>query len=146
MANEYFYFKPTAETWVAFLSAVLMVPIYYMGTHAPNELVFVLVFSLLGNLMLNVVFPVCYILWVKKSTLADLGIRRVYWKTSLLISCVLAALFLHPLLAINPSGTLMWHHLLFNALSLWEPFFVYGWLLLCFDRAFGAVFGVFNLI
>jgi len=33
-------------------------------------------------------------------------------------------------------------HLLFNAVILWEPFFVYAWLQLRFDRAFGIVPGV----
>lgn len=45
-------------------------------------------------------------------------------------------------------------HLLVNALALWEPFFVFGWLQLRFERAFGVLpgavlaalsFGVYHL-
>ncbi len=38
--------------------------------------------------------------------------------------------------------TMVLHQIIFNGLSLWEVFFVYAWLLLCFDRAFGAIFAV----
>ena len=52
---------------------------------------------------------------------------------------MLALLSCHQLFALHVTTQQFTTHLIFNALSLWEPFFVYGWLLLCFDRAFGAI-------
>ena len=143
MLNFFFRFNPTTETIVATSSAMLMIPVYFIGTHYHN-LMGLFIFTLFGNLLLNVLFPIYYITFIKKSTLADIGITKHLWKTSLLLSLILAGISIPQLLhfATKHSWTMIIHHLVFNGLSLWEPFFVFGWLLLCFDRAFGAVFGV----
>jgi hypothetical protein len=58
-----------------------------------------------------------------------------------LISGVLAALMALRLRA--SLATMDWvPHLLFNAVILWEPFFVHGWLQLRFERAFGILPGI----
>ena len=59
----------------------------------------------------------------------------------LVIGIVLACLFAKPLFDIV-AGPAIVPHLLTNACMFWEPFFVFGWLFLAFDRAFGSVPGI----
>ena len=56
-----------------------------------NPLISMIIFGVLGNLVMNVLLPTCYIVGVKKSTLSDLGIQRAHL-TSLAISILLAAI------------------------------------------------------
>ena len=120
-----------------------MIPVYYIGSHSQshqiNPVLGMIIFSVLGNLLLNVLLPAYFIVFIKQSSLSDLGITHKYLKTSLLISLMLALLSCHQLFCITRHHPATYHPFNFNALSLWEPFFVYGWLLLCFDRAFGAI-------
>jgi|GEM_PF-4316958 len=66
---------------------------------------------------------------------------RNRWIPSLIIGIILAALFLSRLVALYPGPGLL-PHLIVNACMVWEPFFVFGWILLCFDRAFGIISGI----
>jgi hypothetical protein len=63
--------QPGQDTLVAFITALLMIPVYFVGTHVLNAAVTTIVFILLGNVLLNVLFPVFYILRVRGEGLAD---------------------------------------------------------------------------
>ncbi len=137
--------QPGQDTFVALISAVLMIPVYYAGTHIKETVVNTLVFVVLGNVVLNVLFPVFYLLRVRGEGLADVGITTRKWKIAAVISLALSAVSwfgLQRIIAQTP-GVDPVPQLLVNGLILWEPFFVFGWLQLRFERAFGILPAIF---
>jgi hypothetical protein len=84
------------------------------------------------------------VLVVRREGLNQLGITRRWWWLALLSSVVVSVLFwprLQQVAAQHPDIDLL-PLLLANGLILWEPFFVYGWLQLRFERAFGVIPGI----
>ncbi len=57
-----FRWQPGRDTLVALVTAVLMIPIYYDGTHIADPTLNTLIFGLVGNVVLGVLFPVYYLL------------------------------------------------------------------------------------
>lgn len=134
------------DTLVAAATAVAMLAIYFTNWHieAASVLARGLVFAVLGSLLLNVLFPAYYILRVRGEGLAELGLRADNWGSALLVSGLLVLVHLPGFVAAvreHPEARLL-PHLLFNGLILWEPFFVYGWLQLRYERAFGVLPGI----
>jgi len=135
-------FDPGLGTAVAVVTAVLMIGVYYANTHFGFEqpAVFFIVFLGIGHLLLNTAIPAFVVFVLCKEGWSGLGIRRENALLSLVISAVLAMLFVRGLLDSlegfdgNPIP-----HIVFNGISLWEPLFVYGWLQLRFEKAFGFV-------
>lgn len=133
---------PNRDTAVAVASLLLMVPAYYAATHwLHSELTGIVVFGVLTNLMLNVLLPVWWIAYYRRWPLSELGITTRRWLPSLAIGIALAAFSAFRFWQMA-AGIDWLPHVLFNAVCLWEPLFVYGWLQLRFDRAFGIVPGV----
>ena len=133
--------QPGADTAVALLTAVLMVGLYYANAHAQNAVFSLIVFVILTNGILNVLFPAYYVLVVRKEGLNQLGITRRLWWLALLLSVASLLISwsrLQQVVVQHPDADLV-PLLLFNGLILWEPFFVYGWLQLRFERAFGVI-------
>jgi hypothetical protein len=137
--SAWFRWEPGRDTGVAILSALVMIPLYYLSVHTTGWAGTAVTF--VQMVLLGVVFPVWWLVWHRKQSLADLGITRAHAPLSLAAGIVLAILFSHPLLA-RVSGEAVIPHLLVNACMFWEPFFVFGWLLLTFNRAFGIVMGI----
>ncbi|MCY2991755.1 MAG: LssY C-terminal domain-containing protein [Planctomycetota bacterium] len=147
---------PGKDTITALLTAVAMLPVYYLGVHGRGSLVGVVGFVILGNGILNVLFPAYYLLIYRKESPSDLGLTKERLWLSLAISVLCSALFWPRLLTeiqSHPNAHLT-PHLLYNGLALWEPFFLFGWIQLRFERAFGilpgiivaaALFGAFHL-
>jgi membrane protease YdiL (CAAX protease family) len=134
---------PAADTGVALLTALLMIPVYYVGTHS-HGMASLLVFVVLGNGVLNVLFPAWYVLRLRREPAAELGITtKRLWLAVLLsaICCLFAWKGLQREMALHHGVDLL-PQLIFNGVILWEPFFVFGWLQLRFERAFGIVPGV----
>ena len=77
----------------------------------------------------------------RRQPLSELGITTRRWLPSLLIGAGFAAFSLFRLRQMA-AGIDWLPHVLFNAVILWEPFFVHAWLQLRYDRAFGIVPGV----
>lgn len=139
-----FRWQPGQDTLIAFITALLMIPLYFVGTHIQNVAVTTIVFILLGNVLLNVLFPVFYILRVRGEGLADVGITARKWWIAAIISIAISAvswLGLQRIIAQTP-GVDPVPQILYNGLILWEPFFVFGWLQLRFERAFGILPGI----
>jgi hypothetical protein len=136
--------QPGRDTVTALVTAVAMVPVYYLGVHGRGNLVGVAGFVILGNGILNVLFPAYYLLVYRREEPAELGLTHERLWLALGLSAVCSALF-WPRLAtemqLHPSADLV-PHLLFNGLSLWGPLFVFGWLQLRLERAFGILPGV----
>lgn len=91
-----------------------------------------------GILIFGTVIPAWTILRYRREGWAGLGIRRRFLIISLLISAVLGAGSAFQVVALAAeTGTSVLPHLLANLLVLWEPLFVFGWLYLRWERAFG---------
>jgi membrane protease YdiL (CAAX protease family) len=136
--------RPRSDTAVALLTAVLMVGLYYANTRAQGPVFSLVVFVILTNGVLNVLFPAYYVLVVRREGLAQLGITKRWWWLALLLSLLVSVLFLPQLQQVaaqHPNIDLV-PLVLANGLILWEPFFVYGWLQLRFERAFGVIPGI----
>jgi membrane protease YdiL (CAAX protease family) len=137
------HWTPAADTGVALLTALLMIPVYYVGTHT-HGMTSLLVFVIFGNGVLNVLFPAWYVMRIRREPASELGITtRRLWLAVLLsaICCLFAWKGLEREMASHPGVELL-PQLIFNGVILWEPFFVFGWLQLRFERAFGIVPGV----
>lgn len=133
---------PNLDTAVASASLLLMILAYYATTHwLISQVAVVLVFGILTNLILNVLLPVWWIVYHRRQPLSELGVTTKRLLPSLLIGAGLAGFSAFRLWQMA-DGVNWLPHLLFNALCFWEPFFVYGWLQLRFERAFGVVPGV----
>jgi hypothetical protein len=119
-----------------------MIALYWTTTHLlAGGWDDVLVFGVLTNIGINMLFPVWWIAYHRKKPLSELGITTRHWLPSLVIGLVLAALSSVRLWQME-AGVNLLPHVLFNGIILWEPFFVFSWLQLRFDRAFGIVPGV----
>ena len=139
---RWFTWSPGGDTLIALLTEIAMIALYWITTHLlGGGWDGVLFFGVLTNLGLNVLFPVWWIAYHRKQPLSELGITTRRWLPSLLIGVVLAA-FSSVRLRQMAIGVNWLPHVLFNAVILWEPFFVFSWLQLRFDRAFGIVPGV----
>jgi len=137
--NKWIRWTPNVDTAIAFASLPLMVLAYYAATHwLISQVVAIAVFGILTNLILNVLLPVWWIIYYRRQPLSELGITTERWLSSLLISTGVASASAFRLWQMV-AGIDWLPHLLFNAVCFWEPFFVYGWLQLRFDRAFGIV-------
>ena len=136
--------RPQGDTAVALLTAVLMVGLYYANTRAQSPVFSLVVFVVLTNGILNLLFPAYYVLVVRKEGLNQLGITKRWWWLALLLSVVVSVLSwpqLQQVVVEQPDIDLL-PLLVANGLILWEPFFVYGWLQLRFERAFGLIPGI----
>jgi membrane protease YdiL (CAAX protease family) len=136
--------QPSQDTVVALLTALLMIPVFYVGTHDTTGIVGLLVFVILGNGILNVLFPAYYLLVVRKERPQELGITtdRLWLAVGLsLVWGLMSWVGLQKEARLHPEADLL-PQLVFNGLILWEPFFVYGWLQLRFERAFGMLPGI----
>lgn len=137
-------FEPGADTALAFGTAVVFPFIYFFGAHTSSALASFLVFTVLGTGILCVLFPAFYMLVLRGAPLESLGITSRRWWLALVISLIFAAGSLPTVLeaAEQTPGAELAPHLLVNGLILWEPFFVFGWLQLRFERAFGILPGI----
>ena len=140
--SHWFAWSPNSGTLVALLTEIAMIATYWATTHLlSGGWGGVLVFGVLTNLGLNVLFPVWWIAHHRKQPLSELGITTRRWLPSLLAGAALAVCSSSRLRQME-IGTDWLPHVLFNAVILWEPFFVFSWLQLRFDRAFGIVPGI----
>lgn len=144
--KTFFKFEPTKETLIALTSAIIMIGIYYGTTvmihHQFNNFLIYFVFGLFGNLILNVCFPVYYTLFVTREPLSSLGITKKKLVLSLQLSvflCVLQYQTSFRFVFNDLPANLLIPHVLFNAIILWETFFVYGWLQTRYEKAFGKI-------
>lgn len=141
--NRWFKWEPGRDTLVAVATDIAMWAIYFANSHLPsgNGIARLIIFVILGTLFLDVLFPAWYVLRVRGEPLSELGITTDRWWIALITSAALVLLLIpgfkqtvasHPDVQVVP-------HLIYNGIILWEPFFVYGWLQLRFERAFGIV-------
>lgn len=141
--KKWFVWNPSIDTVVAFLTIALMVGGgYYLMVHLPEGSLVKTVYEMILTFLI-VVFPVWWLLWRGNSSLKDLGIKKKGAVLSLIISVLITAYFLsYALSEYSFYGSNLIPHFLTNALILWEPFFIFSWLQLRFDKAFGIIPGI----
>lgn len=134
--------EPTRDTGVAAVTVVVMLGAFFTLNHLPSGGVLNSGYELV-MFSLVVIFPVWWLVWRQGRPWSELGITKKHWMSSLVIGL---AIFLFFLLGLwkqyGDKGIDLYAMLAFNLVGLWEPFFVYGWLQLRFDRAFGIVPGI----
>lgn len=74
----------------------------------------------------------------------QIGISRRRWFPSLLVSLIVVWRLIPRVLGVlsNIPAELVLPPVIFNSLCFWEPFFVFCWIQLRFERAFGVLPGI----
>jgi hypothetical protein len=141
--KRWFAYNPTPDTAAAVATALIMsCGGYYLLVHLPEGSTLQLVYRVIFELLL-VIFPVWWICHHKKESFAEIGFTRKNLEKSLLISIVITLIFLYFVFRhFSSYGIALVPHFLMNAIILWEPFFLFSWLQLRFDRAFGIIPGI----
>lgn len=141
--RRWFGWSPDRDTAVAVITALIMCGGgYYLLVHLPAGSAVQLAYRVIFELLL-VAFPVFWICHHRKGTLRDLGITKERLGPSIAISIALTGIFLFFVLRhFSSYGAALVPHFLTNAIILWEPFFLFAWLQLRFDRAFGIIPGI----
>jgi MFS family permease len=129
----------------AFTSVLAMWLVYYLGTKAPAHIE-LFIFGVGVILLLSTLLPAIYVKLYEQGDLSDLGIHARRIKLLMGISAFfgLGSLFYYFELAngnnINNGEALRF--LLWSLLALWEVIFVFGWLQIRYEKAFGSVAGI----
>jgi len=141
--KKWFAWNPSIDTAVALITVLLMIGgIYYLMVHLPQGSAIKTIYNFIVTFLL-VIFPVWWILAYRGGSLKDLGIKKAGLIPSLIISILITAYFLYYALSTYSFyGYSLIPHFLTNALILWEPFFIFCWLQLRFDKAFGIIPGI----
>ena len=141
-SHPWFVWRPSADTGVAFVTAVLWIGAYYLLTHTGGTIFSTAYYT--AALLACVIFPLWWVCRYRARPISEIGITLLRWKESLIISIIVGIPFLW--LTITQYGArygdALIPHLLVNALMLWEPFFVFCWLELEFGRSFGIIPGI----
>lgn len=141
--KKWFSWNPSKDTIVALITALIMIGGgYYLMVHLPPGSAIKTVYEVILTFLL-VVFPVWWLLCREDGSLEDLGIKKEGLVTSLIISLLITSYFLYYALSqYSFYGSSLIPHFITNALILWEPFFIFCWLQLRFDKAFGIIPGI----
>ena len=139
-----FRFAPGADTWWAFATIPLMWAAYWgNGQLQSNPVAALAVYFVLGNLIICTLIPAWVVSRLRREGAPGLGFTRFRLGIALLVSAVLGLGSLpYYFMIASASGVDPVQHLAYNLVILWEPLFVYGWLLLRFRRAFGWLPGI----
>jgi len=141
--KRWFAYNPTPDTAAAIATALIMCcGGYYLLVHLPEGSTLQLVYRVIFELLL-VIFPVWWICHHNNESLDGLGFTWKNLEKSLIISIVITLVFLYFVFRhFSSYGIALVPHFLMNAIILWEPFFLFAWLQLRFDRAFGIIPGI----
>jgi len=140
-----FRFDPGWDTAVALGTLLVFWPIYYIGWNVETTSAFVFS-TVVGTMFIAVLLPVYYVIVLRTEPLSNLGFTAEGWQRAVVVS-VLFVLVTAPSFWFEgyteqfaiPDLTV---HLVTNGLLLWEPVFVYGWLQIRYEKAFGTVPGI----
>lgn len=123
---------PGVDTAIALVTLLLFWGCYWAGSTV-NEW-----FLLVGIVVVGTIIPAWTVLHLRSEGLEGLGIRRRFLLPSLAVSLLLGAGSAYQLVTVaGEEGVELLPHLLGNLMVLWEPLFVFGWLFLRWERAFG---------
>lgn len=123
---------PGVDTLIALATLVGFWGSYWAGTTIHPAFLYA------GILLLGTLVPALTVLHRRREGLEGLGITRRHLVLSLVLSAVLGAGSAYQLFVLAAEqGVPVLPHLLGNLVVLWEPLFVFGWLFLRWERAFG---------
>ena len=138
----WFRWQPNWDIVVALVTMLYMIPsYYYMANNLHPYAIYNFFFA---STFVLVLLPAYYVLKVRREPLDQLGITKQHWVLSLSISLVFLLRLIPRMLGFlsNVPTDLVLPTIIFNGLCLWEPFFVYCWVQLRFERAFGVIPGI----
>lgn len=123
---------PGADTLIALVTLLGVWACYWAGTAIHGAFLYA------GVLSFGTLVPAVVVLRRRREGLDGLGITRRFLVLSLIVSAVLGAGSAYQLCVLAAEqGIPVLPHLLGNLMVLWEPLFVFGWLFLRWQRAFG---------
>ncbi len=137
---KWFNWEMSIDIDVVLLTQAWMIWVYYLASKTAYLGMSLPV--LIMHILINVVLPIVWIIYIRKNSPEDLGITRNNLRASIIISLIFSTIVF---IIFRPQvvNTQNLHFLmLYNALALWEPFFLFGWLQLRFDKAFGIIPGI----
>lgn len=124
--------KPGKDTAIAAATLLAFWACYWAGTTISEWILYA------GILVIGTLIPARTVFTLRGEGLEGVGIHRRFLVVSLFVSAVLGAGSAYQLFALaTEQGIEVLPHLLANLLVFWEPFFVFGWLFLRWERAFG---------
>jgi hypothetical protein len=127
---------------MAVFTEIVMIGAFFTLNHLPSGNIIDILYESVMFLLI-VLFPVWWMVWHRGQPLSELGLTKKYWVPSLVIGIAIFLFFISGLLrSYSGPGYDLPVILAFGLVGLWEPFFVYGWLQLRFDRAFGVIPGI----
>lgn len=134
--------SPTQDTVIAVITAIIMIcGGYYLMVHLPDGFI-KQSYSFFYTILL-VVFPLWWFFRSDLNILEETGIKKQGLLLSAVISILLAIFFLYfVFMRYGSYGDALIPHFLANGLILWEPFFLFAWLQMRFDKAFGIIPGI----
>ena len=139
---QWITWQPTQDTVVALITALIMIcGGYYLMVHLPEGII-KQSYSILFTIFL-VIFPLWWLFKNHQDIFQETGIKKQGLTLSIIISILLAIFFLYfVFMRYGSYGEALIPHFLTNGLILWEPFFLFAWLQIRFDKAFGILPGI----
>jgi protein-S-isoprenylcysteine O-methyltransferase Ste14 len=134
--------NPGRDTYLALATLLYFIPSYYLGANTGS--LFGLVNFLFATTVVLVILPAYYVLKVMKKPPSEIGFTARQLLPSLGLSALLVLRYspgLRSALGSIPEDNVL-PHLLYCGLCLWEPFFIYCWIQLRFEEAFGILPGI----
>lgn len=126
-------FNPGRDTAIAAGTLLGLWLTYYLGSLPGLDWVL-----LVGIIVFGTIIPAWTVFHLLKGDWADLGITGRRLVLSLIVSAVLGAGSVYQALTLARAQNVdPVPHLLGNVLVFWEPLFVFGWLFLRWEKAFG---------
>ncbi len=140
---KWFKWEINIDLLVAIITLILTAFAYYGNGHwfESSEVLTLLIFIIGTNIVVNVIFPIWWVAFYRKQSLADLGVTKKGWIMSIGLGIILALIRSYHLPALV-NGINWVPHIIFSAIILWEPFFVFGWLQSRYEKAFGVLPGI----
>lgn len=127
-----FAWAPSTDTLIACGTLLVFWGCYWAGSTWNSWFLF------FGILLVGTFIPALTVFRWRKEGWAGLGITRKLLLPALIVAAVLGAGSLYQLITVAAAQQVeLLPHLLANLLVLWEPLFVFGWLYLRWERAFG---------
>lgn len=145
MVKRLFHFQLDKNTLVGLISGSLMVILSCAMTNYPNSNLATFVLrDILMIFLLGFLYPLYYVWFCEKGSLAALGIHTDKWKKSLIIDIIAAMLLLIMFIGKNTApitfsiNTLFAIAYIFSA-GIFEMIFIYGFLRYKFEQSFGII-------
>lgn len=137
--------QPGRDTLWALATIPMMWLAYFMNSRLTESepMVALVAYFVVGNIIVCTLIPAWVVTRVRREGPAGLGFTRYRLGIALTVTLVLGLGSLPAYFqGAASAGVDPVQHLAYNLTILWEPLFVYGWLLLRFRRAFGWLPGI----